>query len=98
VRASKVADALDAVTHFPAGVLKLASCSIGLVREVWELRDGGYACLVLGDSLLHQSTVEGVEIQSIMKAMRAKGSAKYGRGASMGRGEGSKEVLGTMSI
>jgi len=96
--ADKVADVVDATAKFPEGVCKLAACDVGEVREAWELRDNGLNCCVLGNKLLVQSTVERVEIQSMLKAMKAKGSTKYGRGTSMGRGEGAKEILGTIAV
>lgn len=98
MRAPNTSDALEALPHFPAGVVAMAACPVGLVRDVWVLRDAGFSVVVLGDSLLDQSTVERVEVQQILKSMKAKGSSKFGRGTSMGRGEGAKEVLGTMSI
>lgn len=101
VRADHPDALLTTIPFFPEGVIRLASYQASDdpdVRVAWALRDAGFNGLLTSDSLLMQSTVERVEIQTILKAIRAKGSAKYGKGSSLGRGEGAKEILGTIAI
>jgi len=98
LRADSVAAALDAAVLFPDGVLKATLAPVADVREAWALRDVGYSTLFLANSLLLLATIERVEIQTILKAMRSKGSAKFGKGSNLGRGECAKEVLGSMSV
>ena len=98
VRTVESRDATQAVGAFPPGVIRLASCTVADVREAWSLRDAGYNGLLLANCLLMQATIERVEVQTVLKAIRAKGSARYGKGSSLGRGEGAKEILGTIAI
>ena len=98
VRTVESRDATQAVGAFPPGVIRLASCTVADVREAWSLRDAGYNGLLLANCLLMQATIERVEVQTVLKAIRANGSARYGKGSSLGRGEGAKEILGTIAI
>jgi hypothetical protein len=59
-------------------------------------------CCVLAqvsEGFLTQTAVEKVDIQRFLKAMRAKGSSKYGMGNKFGQWEleGAKETLATFS-
>lgn len=82
----------------PDTSLRMADCDPDEVRQVWSLRDQGFQSVLVREGLMRCAIVERVEASALIKAMKAKGSTKYGTGSGLGRGEGAKEILGTIAV
>jgi hypothetical protein len=97
------------VEHVPEGALKIAMGGVNETLMAWQLRDYGYNCVVVGETLMRGSEMRMAsgpyqsaynEAKGLIKAFRSKGSVKYGPSSTAsfyGKGEGAKETLGMMS-
>mmetsp|Transcript_12124 Transcript_12124/g.30374 ORF Transcript_12124/g.30374 Transcript_12124/m.30374 type:complete len:392 (+) Transcript_12124:46-1221(+) len=94
----------------PAGCLKVAMGNVNETLMAWKLRDAGYNCVMIGETLMRGSEMRMAsgpyqsaynEAKGLIKAFRSKGSVKYGPSSTAsfyGKGEGAKETLGIMSM
>lgn len=83
----------------PAGVLSV--CDVLLreaVRDAWRVRDMGFNAAIIGKPMLDMAVRERAPPDAVLKAMLSKGSVKFGLGMQLGRLEGAKEQLGSLSM
>eukprot|EP00612_Vaucheria_litorea_P005322 CAMPEP_0171461604 /NCGR_PEP_ID=MMETSP0945-20130129/5983_1 /TAXON_ID=109269 /ORGANISM="Vaucheria litorea, Strain CCMP2940" /LENGTH=310 /DNA_ID=CAMNT_0011987979 /DNA_START=130 /DNA_END=1062 /DNA_ORIENTATION=+ len=67
------------------------------IEDCWKLRDAGFNSIWASEILYKAGQMQSESVTAIIKAIRAKGSVKYGRARGMsGKGEGAKEFLGTL--
>lgn len=85
-RGATLDECAAAAAAFPEGCVRVAMAPVADVREAWSMRDAGFNAVALGNEMLQQSTIERVEIQSILKAMRAKVGAALRSAALRARG------------
>jgi len=82
----------------PSDVVTVADIEARDVRGVWKIRDMGFNAAIIGKALLDVCVRDRVPPAAVLKAMRSKGSVKFGLGYQKGRLEGSKENLGTIAM
>lgn len=85
-----------AAVHIPANDDKM----LDEANDAWLLRDAGYNCAWVSELLYKFGNDDSESFKSIIKAIGAKGSVKYGRASGNfgGKGEGAKEYLGTLEM
>jgi len=85
----------------PEGVVSVSDCELRAdeaVRDTWRVRDLGFNAVILGAPLMKTCARERCPPTSVLKAMLAKGSVKFGLGMQLGRMEGAKESLGSLAM
>jgi len=92
---TEAAPLLDSI---PDEVVTVADIPYYEVKGAWRMRDAGFNAMVTGRIMLEMSSRDRRPPAALVKAMKSKGSVKYGAGISLGRNEGAKENLGTIAI
>jgi indole-3-glycerol phosphate synthase len=69
-------------------------------EDAWRLRDAGCTAIWASEVLFKFGVADGERCASVIRAIKSKGSVKYGRasGAYNGKGEGAKEYLGFLAM
>lgn len=83
----------------PDGVLSVADVLLReAVRDAWRVRDMGFNAAIVGKPVLDLVVRERAPPDAVLKAMLSKGSVKFGLGMQLGKLEGAKESLGSLSM
>ncbi|CAM9823605.1 unnamed protein product [Pylaiella littoralis] len=97
--------ATELLPHIPERVVSVVHVDrtsdecLDEIEDCWKLRDAGYNTVWVSEVLYKGGMTQADEsAEAIIKAIRAKGSVKYGRARGMsGKGEGAKEYLGYLA-
>ena len=77
--------ACELVQQIPDEVVSIADVAIPDVRDAWRLRDAGFNSFLASKSLFQICARDRAPPSAVIKAIKSKGSVKFGLGFQKGR-------------